>query len=432
MTKESFLNFVSRYVETTNGRSPFILLESQLPGHSASRYSIFGGDPDIVVKAYGDIVSVAMRDITRTRKQNPWTALQNARDDHPGWYMGYLGYDLKNHLENLTSTNKDLTGAPDLFFFRPGLLFVYDHINEELSIIKGEPDFQNFSSSYKPSSVSIEGLRSLTGKERYLEKIERAKNMIREGELYEINISHALTGTLHGNGFDLYCKMKKTGPVPFASYLQGDGFSVCSSSPERFLCRQETRVFSQPIKGTAARDKNPRKDELVRKKLFFSDKNRAENLMIVDLVRHDLSRVSLPGSVRVPELFQLQSFDTVHQLISTVEGSVEPYAEPIEILKSCFPMGSMTGAPKIRSMQAIEELEDYKRGIYSGAIGYIKPDHDFDFNVVIRTAILQGKNLVYPVGGAITSDSDAEDEMKETLIKAKALTEASDIKIDVK
>jgi para-aminobenzoate synthetase component I len=154
--------------------------------------------------------------------------------------------------------------------------------------------------------------------------------------------------------------------------------------------------------------------------------------MIVDLVRHDLSRVARPGSVHVPELFDLQSFDTVHQLISTVKGEVDEQTDPVSILKACFPMGSMTGAPKIRAMEAIEHFEDYKRGIYSGAIGYINPDNDFDFNVVIRTAILKGSELIYPVGGAITSDSDPEEELEETFIKAKALTEVTDNDIALK
>lgn len=432
MTKETFLNFISGQIGKNVGHSPLILLESQLSGHPANRYSIFGANPDIVVKAYGNNVTLSENESTITRRQNPWDALMDVRAVYPGWYMGYLGYDLKNHIEKLTSSNRDLTGAPDLLFFRPGLLLVYDHINEHLSIIRGEPDFHTHTSPHLPAAVSVEGLKSFTGGEDYLAKIEHAKGLIREGEFYEINISHALTGTLEGNGFDLYHKMKEKGPVPFASYLEWDGFSVCSASPERFLCRQGTRLFSQPIKGTAARFRNPARDEQVRQKLLYSDKNRAENLMIVDLVRHDLSRVSRPGTVRVPELFQLQSFDTVHQLISTVESKVDPHTDPVVILKSCFPMGSMTGAPKIRAMQAIEELEDYKRGIYSGAIGYIKPDHDFDFNVVIRSAVLQGKKLVYSVGGAITSDSEAEEELEETYIKAKALTEASNNRVVVK
>lgn len=170
MTKETFLNFIAGQVEKSDGYSPLILLESQLPGHPASRYSIFGADPDIVIKAYGNDVILTIGERTVTRRQNPWNALQEVRVDHPGWYMGYLGYDLKNHIEKLTSSNNDLTGTPDMLFFRPGLLLVYDHERDHLSILSGEPDAPMSNSSLLPASISIEGLQSITGKESYLEK----------------------------------------------------------------------------------------------------------------------------------------------------------------------------------------------------------------------------------------------------------------------
>jgi len=422
MTKDTFYHLICRLIEEVEPGAASIFLESQLTGHPSSRYSIFAADPDVVIRAYGENVVLETGDAKDQFSHNPWQALQKVREEYPGWYFGYLGYDLKNYNESLTSQNRDYTGAPDLFFFKPATLLIYDQSEGRLIESKGMPG-QTIESEYEsPGKVDIKGLRSVTGSGQYLANIREAKKMIKEGEFYEINLSHMLQGTFTGSGFDLYRRMRSAGPVPFASFLRWDDYEVCCASPERFLCRQGGKIFSQPIKGTAARQKNPKKDEQTRKKLLQSEKDRAENLMIVDLVRHDLSQIALPGSVHVPKLFDLQSFETVHQLISTVEGKIHPQTDSVDILKACFPMGSMTGAPKISAMKAIETFEDYKRGIYSGAIGYISPNHDFDFNVVIRSAILKNGELYYPVGGAITSDSIPEDELQETFIKARALT----------
>jgi para-aminobenzoate synthetase component 1 len=214
--------------------------------------------------------------------------------------------------------------------------------------------------------------------------------------------------------------MREIGPVPFGSFLQLDDISICCQSPERFLRKEGRSVFSQPIKGTSKRGRTPDEDELLKRALISSEKEQAENLMIVDLVRNDLSRIAKRGTVKVPELFAIQSFGTVHQMVSTVVAEAEQ-EDPVTILQACFPMGSMTGAPKISAMKSIEKLEDYKRGIYSGAIGYITPEGNFDFNVVIRTAIIRNNDLYYAVGGAITSDSNAQKEWEETQIKARAL-----------
>jgi para-aminobenzoate synthetase component 1 len=197
-----------------------------------------------------------------------------------------------------------------------------------------------------------------------------------------------------------------------------EGFEICSSSPERFLSRSGDTAWSQPIKGTA-----PKSGGLESaRKLAASEKERAENLMIVDLVRNDLNRIAEKGTVKVTGLFEIQSFETVYQMVSTVECKTPEATDSLELIKACFPMGSMTGAPKIAAMKAIDVFEEYKRGIYSGALGYFKPNGDFDLNVVISTAIIDGNKLVYPVGGAITSDSDPEEEWDETMLKAKAIT----------
>ncbi|MEX2600196.1 MAG: aminodeoxychorismate synthase component I [Balneolaceae bacterium] len=399
-----------------------LVLESQQPGHPANRYSWIATRPSVELLSTGHNVTCRVNGSFRAYTGDPWAILQRVRREYPGWYFGYFGYDLKNHVENLTSNNADLAGTPELYFFQPSELIRLDHQTGLLQRIIGNGPLPALSSIPETDlCFEMNHLRLRTGRGEYLDRIRQAQEMIREGEFYEVNLSHVLVGDYSGDPYSLFREMRRRGPVPFSAFLQTEKFSVCCASPERFLCKRGRRIFSQPIKGTSARGHDLKTDRELKERLVQSEKERAENLMIVDLVRHDLSRVSRPGSVRVPELFALQSFETVHQLISTVEGEALEGVDPVTILKSCFPMGSMTGAPKIRAMEAIEDLEDYKRGIYSGAIGYLTPEDNFDFNVVIRTAILGNGHLYYPVGGAITSDSDPLKEWEETLVKARAL-----------
>ncbi len=410
---------IAHLIRHLSKEGPMVFLESQKKDHPASEVSYLAGKPQKWIKSFGDKVIVWDGREERVEKGNPWVALKKFIDEFQDWVFGYLGYDLKNDVENLESRNPPAATVPDMFFMIPGLLIEISKENEVHSI-KG--DFPANIGGNKLNSDTSVISKSRIQKSEYLDKIRRAQEYITEGDFYEVNLSHALVFEFEGEAFELYNKMKAFGPVPFASFIQIDGVSVCCSSPERFLSKKGTRVWSQPIKGTWSRNgkSNDRNAEL----LLQSEKNRAENLMIVDLVRNDLSRIAEKGSVAVKNLFEIQSFETVHQMVSTVECEVKKNADPIEIIQACFPMGSMTGAPKISAMKAIEELENYKRGIYSGAIGYLTPEQDFDFNVVIRTAIIEGKKLVYPVGGAITSDSVPEEEWEETLVKARALTSA--------
>jgi len=219
----------------------------------------------------------------------------------------------------------------------------------------------------------------------------------------------------------MYKKMREINPVPFGAFIKTKDFQVCCSSPERFIKKSGRKVISEPIKGTSPRSDEKITDLKYREELL-NEKNKAENLMIVDLVRHDLSLIAETGSVKVSKLFDVQSFGTVHQLISTIEAMALKDVHPVDVIKACFPMGSMTGAPKIEVMKTIEDLEIYCRGIYSGAIGYFTPEGDFDFNVVIRSAIVKDGMVIYPVGGAITGDSNPEEEWEETHVKARVLT----------
>ena len=414
-------DYISDLIQHLKSEGPLVFLESQKKDHPSSSKSYLAALPKAWIKSYGDEIVICDGLEVSQSKGNPWLALSEFVHIQKDWLFGYFGYDLKNFTEELSSKNTPLNSAPDMFFIIPGLLIEIDKTGE-INVLRGElPKIVN---SFDFSELSSIKLKKTISKKEYLAKVEQAKRLISEGDFYEINLSHALEFNFEGDEFELYKKMRSFGPVPFASFIQIDGISICCSSPERFLSRKGTKVWSQPIKGTLSR--NGEDDEIHRDELLNSEKNRAENLMIVDLVRNDLGRVAIKGSVRVKDLFEVQSFKTVHQMVSTIECEVEVNKDSIEIIKACFPMGSMTGAPKISAMKVIEDLEDYKRGVYSGAVGYITPEYDFDFNVVIRTALIELGKLSYPVGGAITSDSVPEEEWEETLVKARALT----IKLD--
>lgn len=409
---------ISGLINHLRAEGSVILLESQMMGHPASTKSYLAGRPNSWIKARGRSIEVWQEETLLKKEGDPWEELKKFRDQHADWMFGYLGYDLKNHIEKLHSGNKRLINSPDLFFMVPELL-VEVNKDQEAKVIKGElPQISDSVADDIPLSIKLTHKISETD---YVNLVEQAQQDIFEGRYYEINLSHALEFNLTGDSWNLYKSMKSVGPVPFGGYVQLEGTSICCSSPERFLAREGSRVWSQPIKGTASRKKDSDSADDI-EQLRGSEKERAENLMIVDLVRNDLSRIAKKNSVNVSGLFEVQSFETVHQMVSTVECEVAEDKDSIDIIRACFPMGSMTGAPKIASMKAIEQYENYQRGIYSGALGYMRPDGDFDFNVVIRTAITDGKTLIYPVGGAITSDSNPRAEWEETLLKARAIT----------
>lgn len=396
-----------------------VVLESQLPGHPSSRCSYFAARPCRLIQAYGTRIIQKENGVTTEFEMNPWLALEQFQNRKPGWLFGYLGYDLKNYLEEVHSANPDPLNTPDLFFMEPSVLYKIEE-SGEIRALTGE------AVNVLPEVVIAEAAETGTvtpaiDRQTYIENVRSIKAHIAEGDFYEMNYSYPLTGTYTGNPYQLYKQMREINPVPFGGFIQTGEISVCCSSPERFLQKKGSLIRSEPIKGTAPRSRIAAED-LQHKKLLLNEKNRAENLMIVDLVRHDLSRIAKTGTVKVAKLFDIQSFGTVHQLTSTVEAEARAGLSPIEIIKNCFPMGSMTGAPKIEVMRAIDRIEMYKRGIYSGAMGYFTPGGDFDLNVIIRTAILQNQNLIYPVGGAITSDSDPGNEWEETGIKARNLT----------
>jgi len=402
---------------------PVIFLESQDQNHPSSRSSYIAAYPEMEVICKGSKCQIRKKNgEMQIKSGDPWQFFREFRNKEGGWWFGYLAYDLKNHIENLISENPDPVDAPDLYMMKPGVVIHCDHQTGELAVLEGDFKIPAQTTIDQNEDWSISDFQIPVDRNEYIRMIRESQDHIYEGDFYEINLSHQLTGNFTGSPFGLYKRIRKNGAVPFGAFLKVDDLAVCSASPERFLQKRGSKLISQPIKGTAPRHGDPALDIKNRKELL-NEKNLAENLMIVDLVRHDLSKVSVEGSVQVKNLFEIQSFKTVHQLLSTVEAEARQDIDPVEIVKACFPMGSMTGAPKVSVMKAIDRLEKTSRGIYSGCIGYFSPENDFDFNVVIRTAIVKHGKVWYSAGGAITSDSDPAYEWEETLLKAKALTD---------
>lgn len=348
------------------------------------------------------------------------------------WLFGYLSYDLKNDVEDLESNNFDDLGFPDLCFFQPKRLFLIkdNHVEiQYLNCVNDELDddlFEILNGKEFPRGVAFSDIKIKLRihKDAYFDKVNTMLNSIHRGDIYEANFCQEFYAeNIHINPLETYQKLNRISKPPFASFIKFEDKFVLSASPERYLKKEGNTIISQPIKGTAKRSTNLEEDEQLKSDLSKDTKERSENIMIVDLVRNDLSKTALKGSVAVKELCKIYTFDQVHQMISTITSQVDGNTHPVDIIKSTFPMGSMTGAPKISAMKIIENLEETKRGIYSGAIGYISPQGDFDFNVVIRSIIYnQTKKYVsYSVGGAITAKSDPLKEYEECLVKAKAM-----------
>ena len=363
--------------------------------------------------------------------------LKQYYEEKKDWLFGFLTYDLKNEIENLTSENFDGVDLPSLHFFQPKVVIEFQsnsvtiHSKEESAfdifekILKtesfGEDDF------FIGKKIKKEDIKARISKEKYLETIASIRNHIQKGDIYEMNFCQEFyVEDVDLNPYLLFEKFNEIGKAPFSAFYKlKDKFLLCAS-PERFMTKQGQKLISQPIKGTIKRGTTYYEDQKLKYQLYTSEKDRSENVMIVDLVRNDLARSCKTGSVHVEELFGIYPFEQVHQMISTVVGELEEGVHFIDAIKKAYPMGSMTGAPKVRSMQLIEKYEATKRGLYSGAVGYITPDGDFDFNVVIRSMIYNQpeKYLSYQTGGAIVFDSTPESEYAECLLKAKGMLKA--------
>ena len=415
----SFPNFKSQLLHWANQFREVVFLDSNAYHQQYSSY-----DAVIAVDAFTSI---------QTDYENAFQDLYKYQSQTKDWLFGYLSYDVKNDTEELHSNNFDGLAFPDVFFFQPKKLFLIKGNQVEMQYLRMcddemEADFSDIILSKLCDSAT---LREITinqriSKENYLLKVSKMLEHIQRGDIYEANFCmefYAENAKI--DPLEIYNKLNTISEPPFAVYFKNQDHYLLSASPERYLRKEGTKVISQPIKGTAKRNENPILDEQLKSDLAQNEKERSENIMIVDLVRNDLSHTATKGSVQVEELCEVYTFKQVHQMISTIVSEVENTTSPIEILRTTFPMGSMTGAPKISAMQIIEELEETKRGLYSGAVGYFTPNGDFDFNVVIRSILYNAKNeyLSFSVGSAVTSKAIPENEYEECLLKAKAMFE---------
>lgn len=423
-------NFEQQVLQWASTHPYYCYLTSN--GHTHAPYSSFD-----VLLAIGaqEVLSCTNNAFDSIKEHTRPTSSSGSQN--PDWWFGYLSYDLKNEVEDLTTTLPDHAQLPQLSFFKPKHVITIkgDDITIEStdteallsSIVHDLPTgqagitFNNKSSNTRNNPIK---LQARMDREEYIETIKKLKQHIKDGDVYEINYCqefYAEHTTI--DPLDTFQRLNAISKAPFAALLRtGDNYAICSS-PERFLLKQHDKIVSQPIKGTRKRSTNPVEDEALKTELKNSVKDRAENVMIVDLVRNDLARTCKPGSIKVEELFGIHSFDQVHHMISTITAQVDEETNNIDLIKNAFPMGSMTGAPKVRMMQLAEQYEKSARGLYSGSIGYFAPNGDFDLNVVIRTIIYNSAKqyLSYHVGGAIVWDSVPEEEYEECLLKAAAM-----------
>jgi para-aminobenzoate synthetase component 1 len=347
------------------------------------------------------------------------------------WIFGYLSYDLKNDTEPLSSQNFDGLNFPDLCFFQPKRLFLFreDKLTiRYLNVVSDEVDadlksIETFSLQNNSSHKNDIQIESRISKKQYINKVSTLLSHIHRGDIYEANFCQEFYAHAEINSLETYFKLNKISQPPFATFLKTGDKYLLSSSPERYLKKVGLEIMSQPIKGTTRRSEHLEEDADLKTILESDPKERSENIMIVDLVRNDLSKIAQKGTVNVTELCQIYSFKQVHHMISTVQAKALPTILSVDIIAATFPMGSMTGAPKISAMKIIEALEATKRGLYSGTVGYFTPEGDFDFNVVIRSILYNASKsyVSFSVGSAITSKSTPENEYEECLVKAKAM-----------
>ncbi|KJS86215.1 MAG: aminobenzoate synthetase [Peptococcaceae bacterium BICA1-8] len=428
-------------------------LDSGMDHQGLGKYSFIGANPFVVFKSKDDLINIEENGIISTLKGNPFTKLKELvakyQRDYPselpflGGAVGYLAYDLCHHIEDLPRTAVDDVGIPDCYFGFYDEVIIIDHVHNKVfaaalgisgpeeekvaainkRITEGEKQCPASSSEGKKGPVVFAG--NFT-KEDYLKAVNKIKEYIKAGDIYQANLTQRFECQLEETPLELYGKLRKINPAPFASFIDFGEGHIVSSSPERYIKITGKNIETRPIKGTRPRGKTLEEDQKNRAELLASEKDKAELLMIVDLERNDLGRICKTGTVKVPELFHLEKYPTVYHLVATVVGELKDGCDVVDCILASFPGGSITGAPKIRAMEIIDELEPTQRNIYTGSIGYIGFNGDTDLNIVIRTIICKDQKAYFQAGGGIVWDSDAAEEYQESLDKAKAMMKALD------
>lgn len=434
--------------ECVAGLRGAMFLDSGRPRGGRGRFDLLAAAPSAWISSRGGVTTVSSADGERVYEgRNP---LQVVRDciepaEAFGAYpfltgaIGYFGYDLGRRIEVLPEIAEDEESLPEMMLGIYDWAVIVDHAARQTTLLGLRDDrctagragaafeslcamFENGAAKAPACAFKTNGrMRANMSKVEYLEKFERVRRYIHDGDCYQVNLAQKFTVPVEGDPWGAYRRLREINPAPFSAYLDFGGFQVLSFSPERFLHVCAGHVETKPIKGTRPRRAAPGEDLAEAEALRNSAKDRAENLMIVDLLRNDLSKNCRPGSVKVSHLFDVESFANVHHLVSTVEGELQAGKDALDLLQGCFPGGSITGAPKLRSMEIIEELEPHRRGVYCGAIGYISRHGDMDLNVAIRTAVHLDGKLTFFAGGGLVADSDGESEYQETLDKVSPI-----------
>jgi para-aminobenzoate synthetase component 1 len=440
-------------------------LDSATGRERLGKYSFLGYNPFLIVKVTGKEIELLQDEKASRFQGDPFDLVKKLLSSYPlasqpgippflGGVVGYFGYDLGRFIEIIPSLSKDDITIPDAYLAFYDTVVIFDHVKGKVAISStGFPEEEEGPRKRKAESRIKEWKKRLSSLHRgkaetrqivgdtfpqltsnfthdqYIKAITKAKEYIAAGDIYQVNLSQRFVSEAPIPPFPLYQKLRAVNPAPFASYLNLDGVKVLSSSPERFLRISGKKVETRPIKGTRPRGKTPAEDQHLKTELLESKKDRAELVMIVDLERNDLGRVCEYGSVSVPELTTLEQYPTVFHTVSTITGRLKEECDHIDCLKACFPGGSITGAPKIRSMEIIEELEPTRRKIYTGSLGYLGFNGETDLNIVIRTMVIADGRVYFQSGGGIVADSDPEKEYEETLHKVSALFSALNQKL---
>ena len=441
-------------------RRPFsFFLDSGMDPGKLGRYSFMGSDPFLVLRSRGDEITLIRDGMEEIKKGNPFDVLGEFLETYSletrespvpfvGGAVGYFSYDLGHFIERLPDTVIDDLQLPECYLAFYDAVVAYDHLEGKTFVIStGFPELQesqrlrraeerlkelkNRTLLSPPPQISEDVLAGAGAKlranfshENYLKAVETAREYICAGDIFQVNLSQRFESDIPVPPYELYKRLRKINPAPFANYFGFDGVSIVGASPERFLKVRSDWVETRPIKGTKPRGKTAQEDDELARSLRASFKDRAENVMIVDLERNDIGRVCRYGTVKVTELAVLETYPTVFHLTSTVVGQLREGKNRIDLLKATFPGGSITGAPKVRSMEIIDELEPTCRSVYTGSLGYLSFNGDMDLDIVIRTIIVKDSRAYFQVGGAITYDSDPEAEYIETLDKGRAMMQA--------
>lgn len=418
------------------------------------KFSFIGFDPLAVFKAKDGKIEIhkgnSLHEFTNSKSLDIFQKFfdkyeKNHKSPFPfsGGFVGFLSYDLCRQIEKIPSLAEDDKNIPDICFGLYDGIFVYDHKKRECSIVAhgiNKPAgniIKNLNAIIKLANKKIKHVKapqkkikneiiSNFSKEEYIKSIGRVKRYIKNGDIYQANLTQRFETKYTRDAWLLYQRLRNINPAPFSSFIDYGDFQIISSSPERFLRVDKRKIQTRPIKGTIARGINKEQDLLNKKILLNSEKDKSELIMIVDVARNDLGRISKIGTVKVEKLFSLEKYPTVYHLVSTITGELREDVKFADIIKATFPGASITGAPKIRAMEIIEELEPTRRNIYTGSIGYLDFNGNMDFNIVIRTIILKSGKAFFQAGGGIVWDSDKESEYKESILKAKTLQKAAE------